>query len=174
MGLVETLKTLNQVKEKGIMQDYAIIGGYAVIYHAVPYSTYDLDIGVILRNEDDFHGLYEYFRNKGNKIENVYIYINDMPVQFLPNYISPLYNEAIQQAHEILVEGVPSKVARVEHLIVMALEVFRAKDKYRIIQLLGKADNKRLNSIIRRFDNEEGKFRARYREILADTQESKT
>lgn len=47
MGLTEiceALIALNQLKEKGIIEDYAIGGGYAVIYHQVPYSTYDLDI----------------------------------------------------------------------------------------------------------------------------------
>lgn len=167
MGLKETLRTLNQVKKEGIIQDYAIVGGYAVIYYAVPYSSYDLDIGVILRNDDDFHALYQYFREKGNKIEDVYIYIDDMPVQFLPSYISPLYNEVIKQAKEVVIEGVNSKVAGVEHLIVLALDVFRARDKYRIIQLLGKADKKLLDKTIDKFDKE-GKLRARYKEVLAD------
>ena len=47
MGLTEiseALIALNQLKGKGIVEDYAIGGGHAVIYHQVPYSTYDLDI----------------------------------------------------------------------------------------------------------------------------------
>jgi len=167
--LSEALRILNQLKEKADIRDYAIGGGYAVIYHTVPYSTYDLDIFVILRNEDDFHALYQYFREKGNKIEDVYVYIDDMPVQFLPSYISPLFNETIEQAHKIIIEGIPSKVARVEHLIVLALDVFRAKDKIRIVQLLEKANRDLLDEILGRFDDEEGKLRARFRQVLANT-----
>ena len=166
--LHEALKTLNQLKETGVIEDYAIGGGYAVIYHTIPYSTYDLDIFVILRDEDDFHALYQYFREKGSKIEDEYIYIGDMPVQFLPNFISPLFNDVVEQAHEIIMEGIPSKVARVEHLIVLALDAFRAKDKIRIVELLGKADKNLLDEILRRFDNEEGKLHARFKRVLAE------
>lgn len=167
--LAEALRILNQLKEKGVIEDYAIGGGYAVVYHTVPYSTYDLDIFVVLHNEADFHALYQYFKEKGNKIEDVYIYIGDMPVQFLPNYISPLFTETVQQAHEVIIEGIPSKVASIEHIIVLALDVFRAKDKIRIVQLLEKADRDLLDEILGRFDDEEGKLRARFKKVLANT-----
>jgi hypothetical protein len=55
----------------------------------------------------------------------------------------------------------------VEYLIILALDVFRARDKYHIIQLLGKADKKLLDKLIVKFDKE-GKLRARYKEILAE------
>lgn len=167
MGLKDTLLALNKIKSEGIIQDYAIIGGYAVIFHSVPYSTFDMDVGIILRDEKDFHRLYEYFRSRGNRIEDVYIYIADTPVQFLPDYISPLYREAIEKAQIVSIEDVKSKVARVEHLIVLALDIYRTKDKYRIMQLINKVDKKLLEDIITRYDNKEGKLRGRYKEILA-------
>lgn len=134
----------------------------------MPYSTYDLDIIVVLRSEADFHALYQYFREKGNKVEDVYIYIGSMPVQFLPNYISPLFTETVEQAHEVIIEGIPSKVASIEHIIVLALDVFRAKDKIRIVQLLEEADRDLLDEILGRFDDEEGKLRARFKQVLAN------
>ena len=63
--LHEALRTLNQLKETGVIEDYAIGGGYAVIYHAIPYSTSDLDIFVTLRDEDDFHTLNHYYNEEG-------------------------------------------------------------------------------------------------------------
>ena len=171
MGLTElseALRELNQLKEKGVIEDYAIGGGYAAIYYTVPYFTSDLDIFAILHKNEDFQSIYQHFREKGNKIEGVYIHIGDMPTQILPN-ISPLYSEAIEQAHEVIIEGIPSKVIRIEHLIVLALEVFRAKDKYRITQLLEKADREILDKIIDRFDDDKGKLRTRFKEILAGT-----
>ncbi len=100
MDIPGALGALNELKEKGVIQDYAIGGGYAVIYHNIPYSSYDLDIFAILRSDDDYRAIYQHFREKGNKIEDVFIYIEDTPVQILPN-ISPLYNEAVEQAHQI-------------------------------------------------------------------------
>ena len=168
MGLPEALGALNELKEKGVIQDYAIGGGYAVIYHNIPYSSYDLDIFAILRSDDDYQAIYQHFREKGNKIEDVFIYIEDTPVQILPN-ISPLYNEAVEQAHQIEIDGVLSKIARVEHLIIIALEVFRLKDKIRIAQLLKKADKELLDKILDRFDDEKGTLRKRYESVLAGT-----
>lgn len=169
MGLPEALATLNQLKGKEIIKDYAIGGGWAVIYHGVPYTSYDLDVFVVLKDESDYRRLYGHFREKGNKIKDVYIYIEDMPVQFLPNYISPLFNETVEQAHEIEIEGIPSKIARVEHLIVLALDAFRAKDKYRITQLQEKANRDLLDKILDRFDDGEGKLHKRYKQVLART-----
>ena len=168
MGLPEALGKLNLLKEKGVIQDYAIGGGYAVIYYGVPYSSYDLDIFAILRNESDYHAIYQYFREQGNKIEGVYIYIEDMPVQ-IPANISPLYNESVEKAHKVAIEGIPSKIARVEHLIVIALSGFRAQDKYRILQLRGKANKDLLDKILDRFDDAKGTLRKRYKKVLAGT-----
>ncbi len=173
MGLREALISFNEVKNEGIIQDYAIIGGYAVIYHAVPYSSYDLDIGIIVHDDDSYHKLHEHYRKKGNKIENVYIHIGGMPVQFFPN-INILYNEVVERALKVTVANIPTKVATIEHLIVLALDAYRAKDKIRILQLLEKADKKLLDDIITRFDNKEGRLRARYKDILASSRESET
>ncbi len=95
MGLKDVFTTLNNLVASNIIDDYAIGDGYAVIYYDIPIATYDLDVLVVLSGDDDFHRLYEYFRQEGAKIEDVYIYIDDMPVQFLPNYISPLFNAAL-------------------------------------------------------------------------------
>jgi len=79
--------TLNNLKNEKIIGDYAICGGYAISYYLEPAYTYDLDIVVLLNNEEEYHNLYAHLRKRGNKIENVYIWISDMPVQFLPSYI---------------------------------------------------------------------------------------
>lgn len=88
MALKDVLLNLNNLKSSGIIKDYAICGGYACTFYEVSMTTYDLDVLTILPSETDYHRLYEHFRAKGARIENVYIYIEDMPVQFLPNYIA--------------------------------------------------------------------------------------
>jgi len=151
--LPTVLEELNALVRRGIIEDYAIGGGYAVMYHGIPYSTFDLDVLVVLGSEEDFQSLYNHYRQKGNKIENVYIYIANMAVQFLPNYISPLFDNAIKEAQRIRVTGVPSKVVKVEYLIALLLTAFRPKDKIHIIELAKNADMPVLNEILRRFDD---------------------
>jgi len=168
MGLKEVLTQLNNLKATGIIQDYAICGGYAAMFYDIPMATYDLDVLVVLPTENDYHRLYEYFRSQGAKIENVYIFIEDMPVQFLPNYISPLFNSAIEEANTVDFQSVSSKFVSIEYLIALYLTAFRKKDRVRVQNLLKKANKNLLVDIIRRFDNDEHKLYERYKRVLAD------
>lgn len=166
MALLGALEALNNLKRTGVIKDYAIGGGYAVNYYLEPSYTYDLDIMVLLGSDADYHALYQYFRERGNKIENVYIVIEDIPVQFLPSYISPLFGEAIRKARRIAVRGIPSKVVRVEHLIALLLVSFRPKDKIRILELMGLADKHLLEEILRRVEDDKTPLRQRLRRVL--------
>jgi hypothetical protein len=169
MGLKEVLTHLNDLKATGIIQAYAICGGYAATFYDIPMATYDLDVLVVLPTESDYHRLYEHFRTKGAKIKNVYIFIEGMPVQFLPNYISPLFNSAIEEANIVDFQGVSSKFVSIEYLIALYLTAFRRKDIIRVQSLIKKANKKLLLDIIRRFDNEQYKLYERYKRVLADT-----
>lgn len=166
--LPNVLTELNALVRLGMIRDYAIGGGYAVMYHGIPYSTFDLDVFVILDREEDFHSLYEYYREKGNVLENVFIYIANMPVQFFPNYISPLFNDAIKEAQQIEMDGVPGKVVKVEYLIALLLWAFRPKDKIHVIELVKGADMSMLNEILRGFDDEQQPLPRRLKEVLGE------
>ena len=139
------------------------------MFYDIPLSTYDLDVLVTLPTESDYRKLYEHFRSKGTKIEDVYIFIEDMPVQFLPNYISPLFNSAIEEAIVVDFEGIRSRFVSVEYLILLLLTSFRVKDRLRIQGLLDKANKELLLSLIQRFDDDENTLHKRYKEILAGT-----
>lgn len=169
MGLKEVLVNLNELKAIGIIEDYAIGGGYAVMFYDIQLSTFDLDVFVILTSEDDLHRLYEHYRTNGARIENLYIYIEGMPVQFLPNYISPLVNSAIEEAVIVEFEGVTSRFISIEYLVLLLLTSYRLKDKIRIQSLLGKVNKDLLLSLIHRFDDNENILYKRYQEILART-----
>ena len=164
MGLKEVLTDLNGLISNGIIEDYAICGGYACTFYKVSMPTYDLDVLIILASDDDFHRLYEHYRKINAKIENIYIYIEGMPVQFLPN-ISSLHHEAIQKAPIIQFEGVASKFVSVEYLIALLLTAYRPKDRIRVESLLKQADKKILEDILWRFGD--GQLYKRYTEILA-------
>lgn len=170
MSFQGVLSTLNDLKKKGIIQDYAIAGGYALFYYLEPAYTYDVDIVILLQGEDYFHRLYQHFREEGKKIEDVYIYIEDMPVQFFPGYGGDLFEDAVRGANRITVKGIPSKVVSVEYLITLLLKSYRAKDKIRIAELLPKADTDTLSEILRKHDNEKDNLQVRYQNLLRTLQ----
>ncbi len=168
MALLGVLETLNNLRKTGIIDDYAIGGGYAVNYYSEPTYTYDLDILVLLNSDAGYHALYEYFGGKGDKIENIYIIIDSTRVQFLPSYISPLFDDAIKKAKKITFKKIPGKVVTVEHLIALLLVSFRPKDKIRILDLVEQADKKKLDEILREFDNGKTPLRQRLAKILGN------
>ena len=168
-NLPKVFAELNALVKSGITKDYAIGGGYAAIYHGIPYFTYDLDVLIVLGSDEDYHKLYEHYKQKGNKIEDVYIYIAGIPVQFLPNYINPIFHYAIQEAQQIKVNSVPSKVVSIEYLIALLLGAFRAKDKIRISELIKSADLTKVKDILRRFDNGQRLLSKRLGEILGNS-----
>jgi len=94
--------------------------------------------------------------------------IGDLPIQFLPSFISPLFDEAIRKARRITVGGVPSKVVRVDYLIALLLVSFRTKDKIHILSLLELTDRKELDEILRRFEDEKTPLRQRLGRVLAN------
>ncbi|HUT68511.1 MAG TPA: hypothetical protein VMW86_08190 [Dehalococcoidales bacterium] len=165
MSFQSVIATINELKKEKIIADYAIYGGYAITYYLEPAYTYDLDIIILVNSNDDFHELYKYFRKKGNKIENVYIFIDDMPVQFFPGYGGDIFEEAVRHAHKIKIKDLPSKVVNVEYLIAMLLKSYRPKDKIRIAELLPKANVDTLKEIIKRHDNENDRLQIKYKEL---------
>lgn len=168
MALTGVLKVLNDLKRKGLIGDYAIGGGYAVNYYLEPSYTYDLDILVLLGSDADYRALYNYFRGQGTKIENVYVVIDNTPVQLFPSYISSLFADAIRKARRITIKGTPGKVVTVEHLIALLLVSFRPKDRIRILELVEQANKGMLNTILGEFEDEKAPLRQRLTRILAD------
>jgi predicted nucleotidyltransferase len=168
--MIKVLKVINALKKAGLIKDYAIGGGYALNYYLEPILTFDLDIFILIDTEKDYSALYEYFRTKRYKIENVYIVIGELPVQFLPSYIHPLIAEAIKKAKRIRLKGTQAKILGVEYLIATLLMAYRTKDRVVIPQLLKQADKKILKNIIKRFSDEKTPLDKRLRKILESIQ----
>jgi len=168
--MIEAIKFINTLKKEGFIKDYAIGGGYALNYYLEPILTYDLDIFILLDTEKEFSDLYAYFRSKRYKLENVYIVINGLRVQFLPSYISHLFEEAIKRAKRIKIKGVPAKIISIEYLIATLLMAFRPKDRIVIPQLLEQANVKLLNDVLQRFSDEKTPLDKRLRRILESIQ----
>jgi len=139
----KTLEVINDLKEKGLIEDYAIGGGIAAIFYTEPVFTMDLDIFVKIRPDSknkiiSLTPIYEYLHNKGYNWVGEHLGIEGTPVQFFA--VSGLEEEAVENAKEITYEGVKTRVIKAEYLIAIALKVGRSKDKERITRFIEQAD----------------------------------
>ncbi|MCD6539148.1 MAG: hypothetical protein J7K37_00360 [Candidatus Omnitrophica bacterium] len=134
----ETLKVLNELKEKGLIQDYAIGGAIAALRWIEPFFTQDLDVFILLKDKEkkeviDLSPIYEYLKSKGYEWKGHWVVIEGVPVDIFP--ADPLEKEAIEQAQETEYEGIKTKVIIPEYLIALFLRAGRNKD-YRKIEML--------------------------------------
>lgn len=138
------IRVMNELKEKGLIKDYAIGGAIAALRWTEPFFTQDLDVFVILEEETEERGLivlspiYEYLKERGYVWKGHWIMIEGIPVDIFP--ADPLEKEAIAEAEEIEYEGVKTKVLTPEYLIALFLKAGREKDKRKIDLLLEQAE----------------------------------
>ena len=168
----KAIEVMNELKEKGIIKDYAIGGAIAALRWVEPFFTQDLDIFVILEKEANKQELiilspiYEYLKNKGYIWEKHWIIIDGVPVDIFPADI--LEKKAIEEAIDIEYEGIKTKVMTPEYLIALFLRTNREKDKRKIQMLLDQTEinTKKLNKILTDHGLKERfiKFQRRYYE----------
>src|SRR5687767_15804683 len=97
----EILKIINRMVKDGVIKEYAIGGAVAAIYYLEPFDTADLDIFIQVETSDSalmiLAPIYEYLTRRGYKAKGKFIYIEGLPVQFLPVF-DPLTEEAVEKA----------------------------------------------------------------------------
>jgi hypothetical protein len=151
----ETLKIINQLVDDGVIEGYAIGGAVAAIYYLEPFDTADLDIFIQVNVADDdltpLAPLYDYLSERGYPAKREFIYIEGLPVQFLPVY-NPLTEEAVEKAQTIKYARVATRVMRPEHLVAIMLDTGRLKDYLRIGMFLeqGAVNMRQLRPVLRR------------------------
>jgi hypothetical protein len=156
----KALKVINELKEKGLIKNYAIGGGIAAIFYIEPILTYDLDIFFNPSGDSDgflvLSSIYDYLKNKGYSSEKEHILIENIPVQFLPIY-NELIEEAVEEADEINYKNIKTRILKAEYLIAIMLQTNRPKDKERIIKFLEEydIDKIRLMDIVEKFNLKE-------------------
>ncbi len=142
--------------EEGIIGRYAVGGAMGAMFYAEPVSTFDLDIFVVLPHLDSglitLAPLYDHLASLGYTSEGECVNIEGVPVQFLPAYNS-LVEEALREAEIIEYRSTPVRVMTAEHLIAIAIQTGRPKDRVRVALLLEEAqiDRNRLDSILKRY-----------------------
>ncbi len=132
------IELLNEMKQAGVIQNYAIFGAMAQMRYTEPVATLDADVLVLLKDAaaiDVLGPIYRFCRERGCRPREEAILVGDWPVQFIPTF-STLTEEAVREAEIGEIEGQPARVVTARHLAVIALSVGRAKDHARILALL--------------------------------------
>ena len=159
----KTIQVLNDLKRDGVITEYAIGGAIAALFYAEPSFTQDLDIFVIFPEPEKdclitLKPIYEALRDRGYCESREFIDIEGVLAQFLPAS-GALLEEALKEAYNKRYKGTPTRVMRPEHLIAIAVETGRAKDRARVSLLMEQAgiEESYLKSMLKRY-NLEGKF----------------
>lgn len=156
MKITEVILTLNQMVADGVIERYAIGGAVGATFYLEPTATLDVDVFVTFRPEPGRllispQPIFDYLTARGCPVEGEYLLIGGWPVQFLPP-TGALAEEALAEAAERDVEGIPVRVFTAEHLAAIALQTGRGKDKARLLQFVeaGALEAARFQAILTR------------------------
>jgi len=146
---------INRLEADGVIGRYAIGGAVGATFYLEPVATLDLDVFVAFETRPgaliDPKPIYDFLTARGAVVEKEHVVIAGWPVQFLPPG-NPLVEEALAQAVERDVDGIPVRVFTAEHLAAVALQTGRAKDKARLLQFIetGAVDSAHFQAILTR------------------------
>lgn len=155
MSLEATLRVLNEMQAAGVIGPYAVGGAVAAFLYVEPGTTFDLDVFVTWETSPsgllDLSPLYSDLQQRGYAPRREGVMIEGWEVQFLPTH-SPLDTEALAEAVEVEIGGVPTRIFTQEHLMAICLQTGRPKDTARLVQFVqqGRPDETLLIDILRR------------------------
>ena len=154
MPFSDTVRILNTFKRQRVIQDYVIIGAVAATAYMEPIFTEDLDIIVLADTDDEYLRTFRRVSEFAEGSEGMHYILGGLPVQMFPTATKPLYRDTLERARQARIGNLRVKIASPEHLILLYLESFRDRDKFRIQRLLSMVEESTLEEMLRRFDDE--------------------
>ena len=167
MSFVDAFRRLNQLKRRRLIRDYAVVDAVAAAAYVEPVLTEDVDVVVLADTDDEFWEAYRRVGEAAEGLEGMHHILGGRPVRMFPTTIKPIYRDALANARQTRIGNVRVKVASPEHLVVLALEAFRYKDKLRIAELLAMptTDLAAIWKLIEEFDDEDRTLAGRFRSV---------
>lgn len=157
MELRRVLVELKALEDAGVVSRYAIGGAVGATAYVAAAATDDVDVFVIFRGDSatslaPLSPIYEFLSARGADVDGEHLIIGGWPVQILPA-ASGLLEEAVTRAPEAEVSGVRTRIFSAEHLAAIALELGRAKDHTRVVQMFESAvlDDSVFSDIVTRY-----------------------
>ncbi len=154
-GVKAIIAEMNELERRGVVEQYAIGGSVAVMRYTEPFFTKDLDLFVVLRGRGpliDLAPLWDHFKQRGAEFRNQWLTWMGVDFEFLPPP-GELEEEAIRNADETELEGLPARVFAPEYLVAIYLKIGDRKRLAMIEMLLEqyrKIDRDRLRAILER------------------------
>ena len=152
-SLAAVFAACNRLVDEGIILDYALGGGLGALYYTEPFLTYDADIfyepaGPGL--DAGIPAIFERLKQLGYTMAQDRISIKGLPTQFSAAH--GLTKEALKEATNVNLDGVPGKIFKPEYLAAIAMQVNRNKDKAKAELLLAQSDldEHKLDDLLRR------------------------
>ena len=167
MSFADAIRRLNDLKQCGLIRDYAVIGAVAATAYIEPVLTQDVHVVVLVDSDDEFWETYRRVGEAAEGIDGMHHILGGRPVQMFPSTMKPIFRDALAKARQSRIGNVRVKVASPEHLVVLALEAFRYKDKLRIAALLElpNIDSMSMWRLIEEFDDEQGVLATRFQSV---------
>ncbi|HEY3284610.1 MAG TPA: hypothetical protein VGN26_20250 [Armatimonadota bacterium] len=123
-SLRQVFEALDQMREDGVIGDFALGGGMAALFYAETTRTYDLDVFAYLPSQRgallDLHPIYEWAEAHGFAPHAEHLLIHGVPVQLLAAN-GGLAAEAVAEARTLDYEGHGVRVVAPEFLITLYL-----------------------------------------------------
>jgi len=145
---------LAQIREDGVVTEYAIGGATAVLFYAEPTRTYHIDVFALLPSVGEsllasLAPVYSWAEAQGFTVDAEHVLVHGVPVQILRAY-KALVIDAIHAARVHAYQGIPVCVVDPEHLIALALQAGGARRRERAWLLLqtGIVDRPRLRALL--------------------------
>jgi hypothetical protein len=155
----DVIAAINDLKERGLIQDYAIFGAVAHAFWDEAIPTFDLDVLVLLPAQgghiDILGPIYEWAKERGYSVHGEHIVISGVPVQFVP-VPNALAEEAVKSAATREFNGSPIRIVRPEYLIALWLQPpansSSRKERAAKLRESGKVDEALLGDLMTRYD----------------------
>ena len=121
----EVISALDELKELGLVQDYAIAGAFAMSVWDEVTTTFDVDVLVLAEAVKgqlvvDMKPFYDWAAERGYEVAYEHIRISEVPVQIVPTP-DALSEEAVANAEIVEIMGKPVKVITPEYLAALWL-----------------------------------------------------
>jgi hypothetical protein len=90
-SVADVFRVLAQMRDEGVVTDYAIGGATAVLFYAEPTRTYDVDVFALLPSVGQsllvsLAPVYRWAESQGFTVDAEHVLVHSVPVQILPAY----------------------------------------------------------------------------------------
>lgn len=136
--MIRALQIAEDMRKNGVIEDYAIAGSVAVMFHTEPIDTEDFDIMVVLIEADKTGPiaglkLMSHLGSLGYRFVKGHLLLIEGRITDYVVAATALEEEAVRKAPSVEVSpGVSSKVMDPEYLYVIARRVGRPKDLLKV------------------------------------------